>query len=186
MTGALALLAADHERILELSTWLTGGAGDPPPDLRERQHVAEQLVMEVSRHDAAEEQLFWPLVRRRVPGGDDLARAALEQEGGAKRLLHELGHMSPGDEDFRTLCFRVASHLRDQLTYEQNQIWPKLQLHVPNEELEQLGERLELAKRTAPTRPHPHLPADPKLLATVGTAVAFVDRARDAVTRRGR
>jgi hypothetical protein len=41
----------------------------------------------------------------------------------------------------------------------------------------------EQAERRAPTRPHPHLPPDPRLLRAVAPAAARLDRARNAVTR---
>jgi hypothetical protein len=49
-----------------------------------------------------------------------------------------------------------------------------------------LGDSLEQAKKTAPTRPHPHTPASPGVLKTAGPAAAAADRARDAATGRGR
>jgi hypothetical protein len=42
------------------------------------------------------------------------------------------------------------------------------------------------AKKSAPTRPHPHTPASPGVLKTVGAAAAVTDKARDAMTGRGR
>ena len=48
-----------------------------------------------------------------------------------------------------------------------------------------LGDSLERAKKTAPTRPHPHTPASPGVLKTAGPAAAAADRARDAATGRG-
>jgi hypothetical protein len=48
-----------------------------------------------------------------------------------------------------------------------------------------LGDSLEQAKKTAPTRPHPHTPASPGVLKTAGPAAGAADRARDAAAGRG-
>jgi translation initiation factor 2 gamma subunit (eIF-2gamma) len=55
---------------------------------------------------------------------------------------------------------------------------------VGQAELEQLGEKLATAKKIAPTRPHPDTPGNPLVQATMGTAAAVVDHARDVVTGR--
>lgn len=181
-----ALLAADHARQLELAGHLTGGRGDPPGSPKEQHRLAQQLVMVASGHEAVEEQFFWPVVRDRLEGGAALAGAAVRQEMGARSLLHELHRTSPGDDKFMTLVLTAASHIRDHITYEEGQVWPALQLALDAEDQERLGDRLAAARRTAPTRPHPHAPPGAGLLRTVGPLTGAVDRVLDRITRRGR
>lgn len=180
------VLSADHSRLLDLSNQLTGGVGDPLGSTKEQRRAAEHLVMEGSKHEAIEEQCFWPLVRDRLDGGGALAVAGIQHEVRARSLLHELNRVQPGGDTFMTLVFTTASHIRDHLTYEESQVWPKLQLALDSEELERLGTQLHQAKRTAPTRPHPHTPPDARLLRTVGPLTGLVDRALDRLTMRGR
>lgn len=183
--NAIGVLTAQHQELLELSNALTGAAGDPPATPKERHRTAQRLVMAGSRHEAVEEQWFWPAVRE-LDGGAPLALAGLEQERTLRDLLHELDHMKAGNVHFTTAIFVAASQIRDHVTYEESQILPKLQLAVPEEELERLGRRLEAAWHIAPTRPHPKAPADSRLLKAMGPAVATVDRALDMLTGRGR
>jgi hypothetical protein len=115
-----------------------------------------------------------------------MREVALDQETVGKRVLNELVHVSPGkhgNEEFDSLIHTVASHLREHITYEQNVIWPKLQLRLSGTESAELGAKLERVERTAPVRPHPHVPPDPRLLKTVGPAAALLDRARNALYR---
>ena len=49
------------------------------------------------------------------------------------------------------------------------------------ESLEELGERMEKAKRIAPTRPHPRAPDQPPGNLVAGTVAAVMDRAKDMV-----
>jgi hemerythrin-like domain-containing protein len=183
MADLFSVLSADHDRILGLLRELTGGASEPTAGPKERKAVADRLVAELSRHEAAEEMVFWPLVRERLDDGDSMAGAALDQEGTGKRMLNELVHVSPGNEEFGTLTHSVAGHLREHITYEQNVIWPKLQLRLTSEESAALGEQLERARRWAPTRPHPHVPPDPRLLRALAPAAAVLDRARNIFIR---
>jgi iron-sulfur cluster repair protein YtfE (RIC family) len=134
----------------------------------ERKAIADHLVAELSRHEAAEEMIFWPVVRERLAGGAAMTETGLDQEPPGKRMLSELIHVSPGDEEFSTLTHAVAAHLREHITYERNVVWPKLELHLATGEARALGDRLASARRCAPARPHPHVPADPALLKAVG------------------
>ena len=47
--------------------------------------------------------------------------------------------------------------------------------------LEELGERMEKAKKIAPTRPHPRAPDQPPGNMVAGTVSAVMDRAKDMV-----
>ncbi len=63
-------------------------------------------------------------------------------------------------------------------------MWPKLRDAVSHDELVKLGEKLERAKKIAPTRPHPGTPPSPAALKTVGMVAATMDHVRDAATGR--
>lgn len=184
MADLFSALSADHDRILALVAELTGGSAEPAAGPKQRKRIAGHLVEELSRHEVAEEIVFWPLVRERLEDGEPMIEVALDQESAGKRTLNELVHVSPGNEEFDTLAHTVAAHLREHITYEQNVVWPKLELKLTRQEREELGGKFERAERLAPVRPHPHMPADPRLLKTVGPAAAVLDRARN-VLRRG-
>ena len=183
--NALALLAENHQKLLELANALTGAAGDPSGTPRERRRTAQRLVALGSAHEAIEEQFFWPLVRD-LDGGAPLALAGLDQEQTLKDHLQELQHMQAGNVHFGTAVFSIASHLRGHVTYEESQIWPKVQLAVSAATLDELGHEMEKAWPLSPTRPHPKTPPDPQLLKTLGPVIGAVDRVIDVVTLRGR
>lgn len=183
MADLFTALSADHDRILGLVRELTGGSAEPAAGPKQRKRIADRLVQELSRHEVAEEIVFWPVVRARLEDGESMIEAALGQESTGKRMLNELVHVSPGNEEFDTLAHTVAAHLREHITYEQNVVWPKLQLKLTQQEREDLGGKFERAERLAPVRPHPHVPADPRLLKTVGPAAAVLDRARNVFYR---
>lgn len=183
--GAFDVLARDHAEIFALLDALTGGASAPVRDRRARKALAEQLVMAESRHEVLEERFFWPLVRARVPGGAELADAALWQEADAKDALHEFNHMQAGTEVFTSATHDVMSKIREHISFEENQVWPKLRLALSDEEVRALGEQMEAARPRAPTRPHPRTPPDPKVLRIAAPIVGPLDRARDLAVGRG-
>lgn len=85
---AITYLREDHDKVLAMFSRLEASptaAGAPEDDqVRARKTMVTALVMAESRHEAVEEQFFWPMVRDRVPGGVDLAARALAQEDEAK------------------------------------------------------------------------------------------------------
>lgn len=178
------VMQADHDLVFDLINALTGGAGKPQGSLDEHREIARQLVSLSSVHEAAEELVIWPEVRRRCKDGGELVLEATSQERQAKRALNELNRVKPGNSEFDECVNTVASEARSHITYEQNQIWPPLADQVSDEDAERLAGAYLAARSKAPTRPHPHTPPVPALLGSVGLVMAGMDRARDALTGR--
>ena len=74
---------------------------------------------------------------------------------------------------------------REHIAFEEARVWPGLRSALTSTEAEELGEKLEQAKKTAPTRPHPGTPPSPGVLKSIGPVVAVADKARDAAMGRG-
>ncbi|WP_431238495.1 hemerythrin domain-containing protein [Mycolicibacterium aichiense] len=181
---ALSFLRADHESVLGMFEVLDGapaGSGAAQSGLGT---MVTNLVIAESQHEAIEEQLFWPLVRKALDNGDELADAAIAQEQEGKKLLQRLEDGNPGEPDFHDALAEFIKAGREHIAFEQEQVWPLLHSAVGQAELEQLGQKLAVAKKIAPTRPHPDTPPSALVQQTMGTAAAIVDHARDALTGR--
>ena len=184
MTDLWTMLQTDHDEIWDLLTAITGGPAAPTDDVKEQRKLAKGLVRLQSAHEFAEELVIVPLVRAHCEAGDELADETLQQECQLKRALNELYHLSAGTTEFEECVNTVASENRNHLTYEQNQIWPRLQDAMDADQLEAATRRWSSARRHAPTRPHPHLPAQTAVLSTVGAVLGARDRIVDTVTGR--
>jgi hypothetical protein len=189
MPDAFDILGADHRVVKQILTELesgpTQGSGATEAQLRARQELAEKLIIESSRHEAVEEQYFWPTVRNRVPNGDPLADHAISQESEAKEVLARLDKLGPADGEFEELVAKLIPAAREHIGYEEETVWPPLRTALNAAEAEDLGNKLTDAKTTAPTRPHPHTPANPGVLKAAGPAIAATDKVRDSLTGRG-
>lgn len=80
--NAIDLLMTDHRKVEELFSKVQAGSGG--------KDAVEKIVRELSRHDAIERELLYPLVREKVPTeGERLAepadRARVEREGARRR-----------------------------------------------------------------------------------------------------
>jgi hemerythrin-like domain-containing protein len=181
---ALSLLRADHESVLGMFEVLDGapkGTGSVQSGL---DTMVTNLVIAESQHEAIEEQLFWPAVRKALDNGDELADRAIAQEQEGKKLLQRLEDGAPGEAGYHQALAEFIKAGREHIAFEQDQVWPLLAEAVGKDELEKLGEKLETAKKVAPTRPHPDTPPNPLVQKTMGTGAAIVDHVRDAASGR--
>jgi hemerythrin-like domain-containing protein len=182
----IALLREDHIKVLvTLDELEAKGQSATPQDAAERKRLVTELVMAESAHEAIEEQYFWPSVQHWLKEGRQLAAPALEQEQAAKRVLQELDNLQLDDPTFDTLLARAIADAREHIAYEEREVWPQVQ-QMARSELEEIGKKMAIAKKVAPTRPHPHTPPKPGVLKTAGMAAAAVDKMRDAATGRGK
>lgn len=190
MSDVFDILAADHAEVKRLLTALEDSQGRPADVsdavLDARKRIAQQLVIDSSKHEAAEEQYFWPTVRKHLSDGGRLADYAISQENEAKDLLDKLDGLRASDPEFDKLIRTFIPAAREHIEFEEDRVWPKLRAVLTSEEATDLGKQVARAKEHGPTRPHPHTPANPTVLKTVGSAAAVVDRLRDAVTGRGK
>jgi hemerythrin-like domain-containing protein len=189
MPSVFDALTQDHEgvkRMLsELERGPTHGTGASDDQLALRKKMAEELVIEESKHEAVEEMYIWPAVRKQLAEGDRLADEAIAQEQEGKQVLDKLDKCEAGDREFEKLLAEFIKAGREHIAYEENEVWPGLRAALSAEEAQELGEKFVTAKKTAPTRPHPHTPPSPAALKTAGPVAAVADKARDAASGRG-
>ncbi|MFF6998920.1 hemerythrin domain-containing protein [Streptomyces sp. NPDC008313] len=175
-------LTIDHREVDELFARIEGL---PAGDKRQRE-LADQLTMELVRHSVAEEEHLYPAVRRFVDDGDDLADKELEDHAEVERMLKELEGCEPGDGRFDALVARLKTSVTSHVNDEENRLFPLLAESCPPGALDELGEKVRSAKKTAPTRPHPAAPDTPPANKLLAPGAGMVDRVRDMLTGRGR
>jgi hypothetical protein len=185
MADVFEVLSHDHLEVKRMLAELQKGSGPTGQDgLELRGKMVEQLIIEESKHEAVEEEYFWPAVRELVSDGDQMADHAVEQEQAAKQVLNDLLGLEAGEAKFEELLSGFIADAREHIAYEENTVWPRLRPVISAERAEELGDKLVEGKKTAPTRPHPHTPPKPGVLKTAGPAVAATDKLRDKITGR--
>ncbi|MGW4642171.1 hemerythrin domain-containing protein [Sphaerisporangium sp. NPDC004334] len=188
MANVFEFLERDHQDVkrmlVELEDMPVTGDGDER--MRQRKQQVRRLIIEESKHEAVEEEYFWPAVRHLVPHGDELAEHAIKQEQRAKYTLNDLIDYEPGESRYEDMLTEFIAEAREHIAYEEEQVWPELRLVISPDRAMELGTKMEKAKRIAPTRPHPHTPPNPGLLKAAGLFVGAADRIRDMVAARAR
>ena len=176
---AITLLKQDHRTVDSLFQRYESGLA--PEQNRE---VVEEIIRELSVHAVIEEQVLYPAMRRAFPGGDDLAEEGIDEHQEVKETLAELDGMDPTDGAFDQRVRSLIGDVRHHVEEEEEEMFPKLQQAVSQDQLDEMGASMETAKRVAPTRPHPHAPNTPPGNIIAGAVAGPVDRARDIVSGR--
>jgi hypothetical protein len=187
-TDVLHVLGRDHNLVRALAKQLAAipshTTGGTPEDESQRKSIVDMITVRLSRHEAAEQELLWPAVRRVLPDGEEWADGALEQEQEGKDTLTALGKLEPDTDEFDSLVEQLVAQLRKHVAYEA-EVFRRLREAMPEEDREKLGKRVLKAENRAPTRPHPHAPKEPGIAVKAAGAVAApMDKARDAAGDR--
>jgi len=111
---AITLLKKDHQTVEKLFKRFEK-TGDGA--LVERRKIVDQIIEELAKHAAIEEQLFYPVTRATVDEVDDVVLESLEEHHVVKWLLSELETMDPADERFKAkttvLIENVRHHVKE-------------------------------------------------------------------------
>jgi hemerythrin superfamily protein len=174
------VLIHDHREVEEMFTELESGAGTPQR-IRE---LTDQVITELVRHSVAEEQYLYPTAREALPGGDELANRELEEHAAAERTMKELDGRDPTDPAFDGLLAQLITDIRGHVADEETDLFPRLRAACTQEQLEELGEKIQRVKKIAPTHPHPSAPDTPPMNKLGGPVLGLVDRVRDALSSR--
>ena len=72
MPDVFEVLKKDHDEVKAMLSELEGGpkarTGATPEQLAFRKRAVDQVIIEESKHEAAEQQYFWPAVKQLGPG----------------------------------------------------------------------------------------------------------------------
>ena len=134
----------------------------------------------VFSHAFAEETVLWPVLRRVLPDGEQLTLRVEEEHQEVNELVAELERMPSGPLRAERIA-RLVAVLREDVRDEEDVLLPRLQERVDAAELRRLGVTWEVARRVAPTRPHPTVSRRPPGNAVSGLPLSVLDRSRDAL-----
>jgi hemerythrin superfamily protein len=148
----------------------------------EKRNVVDRIIEELSVHAAIEEQLFYPVIRATVPGTEDMALESLEEHHIVKWVLSELDSMSPEDERFDAKVTVLIENVRHHVEEEEKELFPEVRDELGRNALNDLGDAMAEAKKTAPTKPHPRSPDTPPGNLVAGAAASVADRAVDTMS----
>jgi hemerythrin superfamily protein len=178
-TDVIDELTSDHREALEI---LDRIPSITDPD--QRRDLADTAISEIVRHSVSEEMYVYPAMREYVPDGEQAVQHDTEEHQQLEEVMKQLEGVPASEPRFDALVGELTEKLRHHAHDEETEQFPQLRRYAPREELVKLREKVQRAKKLAPTRPHPGAPHSELFHKTVGPGVGLVDRLRDKLTNR--
>ncbi|GGR65042.1 hemerythrin [Micromonospora fulviviridis] len=174
------VLMTDHREVEAIFVELESRQGTP----EHRRQLADVVIAELVRHSVAEEAYVYPAARKALPDGDQLAEHEISEHADAERTMKELESLDPSEPRFDELLTKLTATIRHHVQDEESDLFPRLRAACAREELVELAGKVEAAKKSAPTRPHPAAPDHPPANKLLAPGTGLVDRMRDALSGR--
>ncbi len=178
-TDVIDILTTDHKEMIALL-----GQIEHTADASQRRDLADTLIAEVMRHAVAEEMYVYPAIEEHVPNGAEEVEHDKQEHQEIVQVMKQIEDVEASDPSFMELVRQLETHLRHHANDEESKQFPQLRAHIPAERLVDMGQKVENAKKLAPTRPHPSAPHSELFHKTVGPGVGMVDRLLDKLTGR--
>jgi hemerythrin superfamily protein len=176
---SITLLKADHKTVEQLFKRFEKAGGRAYGEKRE---IVDRMIEELSKHAAIEERLFYPVVRATVPSTESITLESLEEHHIVKWVLSELDGMSPENERFDAKVTVLIENVRHHVKEEEGELFPMVRDALGRAALNDLGDAMARAKKSAPTHPHPRAGDEPPGNLLVGAAAGVADRVRDTTS----
>ena len=136
---AFTLLKADHQKVAQLFERLEAASG------KRKLSVFEEIRAELDLHAQIEEEIFYPALEQ-PSETRDLTLEAYEEHAMVKKLLRELSGAGTADDEWEAKAKVLQEAVEHHVDEEENELFEKAQQALGEEEIEELGQRLEAEK----------------------------------------
>ena len=143
---AFQLLKEDHRKVEQLFSKLESASGKAKLD------VFKQIKTELELHTHIEEKIFYPALEE-PEETHDLALEAYEEHAVVKTLLKELGRARTANDEWEAQAKVLQENVEHHVEEEENELFPKADSALSEEELEDLTERMIAEKSRKAGRP---------------------------------
>jgi hypothetical protein len=185
VTDVVRLLADNqhrmHRLVVELASCERVTGATEGGQLRRRAALTDDLRRRFVQLETARERSLYPVVRRRLPNGEETVREFLGRKREIEEILIKLRWHSERAPTINVLADAVVELFREHLRAD-DALAAQLAGVLDPAEREQIGSTLERLGRFGPIRPHPELPTAPWAAAVLGRPLAVVDRIVERLT----
>ena len=137
--NAVDFLIGQHEQIKSLFEQTLDSSG------KQREKTFLELRRLLAVHETAEKEFVHWRAKRKIPDGDKVVGARLEEEHEAKTVLAKLEKLDVDTEEFTRQLSKLRDAMLDHAEHEEKEEYSKLQEELSEDELEQMGHAAKLA-----------------------------------------
>ena len=142
---AIALLKADHDKVKrllnELETTTERG-------VKIRAELFSTIKGELTLHEIVEEEIFYPALKSH-PRAREIVLEGYEEHGVVDTLMGELEELDVTDERWGAKATVMKENIEHHIEEEEGEMFQKARQVFDEQELEDLGTRMEVRKETA-------------------------------------
>jgi len=141
--NAFNLLKEDHKRVAGIFEKL-----EPTTEraLKTREELFTKLNDELEVHAAVEEQIFYPVLKEAAETRE-ITFEAFEEHRVVKELLKELASTSKDTEEWTAKLTVLKENVEHHVEEEEGEMFKKARKVLTDDEAEELGSRMEAAKK---------------------------------------
>ena len=149
-TDAIVLLKADHQEIREQFRRFTA-AGENAAAAKGK--IVDKIIELLTVHTYIENEVMYPEVCALLPDLKDDVLESYEEHHVADVLCMELAGMPAGAERFDAKVTVLIENVTHHIEEEEQDWFPKVRAGLARKQLQELGAKLEQARKKAPRSP---------------------------------
>ncbi len=140
--NVIELLKTDHDKVDRLFQKVKA------TDEKEHPALFEKIKEELEVHMHIEEKIFYPWIEENSEGElKDLALEGVEEHRQAKMFMRELENLTDDSEKFDPKLKVLMEDIEHHVQEEEGQMFPKLEEKFSEQQLEELGKKMEQEKK---------------------------------------
>ncbi len=149
-SDAIVLLKADHKEIRRLFREFSAAAEKPT---KTKARIVGKIIERLTVHTYIENEVMYPEVRRLLPDLEADVLESYEEHHVADVLCMELAGMPADAERFDAKTTVLIENVTHHIEEEEQDWFPKVRAGLGRKQLQELGSKLEQARKNAPTSP---------------------------------
>lgn len=146
---AIELLTQDHRNVKDLFEQYESLSDRA---FASKKKLAQKICLELTKHATAEEEIFYPAVRRASKEIEDVIDEATVEHASAKELIAQIFAMEPSDDLYDAKVKVLSEQINHHVQEEEGEMFPKAR--DANLDLASLGEEIA-ARKAGITLPEP-------------------------------
>lgn len=143
MPNAIELLKEDHRKVKKL---LEQGDETTENAVKTRTEVLEKIKAEMQVHEAIEEEIFYPALQQHEKA-KEIVLEGYEEHHVVDQILGELDDVSVEDERWAAKFSVMKENVEHHIEEEEDDMFKKAKQIFSDDELNELGERMETKKK---------------------------------------
>ena len=110
--------------------------------------IFEKLKTALQLHMQAEEEIFYPAVKRGTEDMEEEVVHAYDEHAEVKALLTQLNELDPSTDEFQTALSTMMAGIEHHVSEEEGEMFPAAEEELGTERLQEIGREIQMLKES--------------------------------------